>query len=149
MRRGSDRNRRDFVNRPARLVGVAFGAAICFIGLGGLLVRGGQVGGLISLVIGALFASRCVVSSSVSVDDGQVTTRSLFRTRRYAFDDLQHVDVVVGATGLNLAGREYLVFKRSDGSEASFRELNCRPPKRDNLDSLVRSAAKYINERLI
>jgi hypothetical protein len=85
-------------------------------------------------------------SSRLEVDAAGVTTRSMLRTRRHLFKDLESVDVVVGRTGLNGFDREYLEFRRADGDVVAFRELNCRPSPGEA--TVVRRAAECIGERL-
>ena len=137
-----------FSNRVSQVALAVNFSVFVIIGLAGL-VQGAssRVPGLVILLIGGVLVVRALGSSDVVVDESSVRTRSIVRTRRYAFSELRGVDVAVGPTGMMGYVREYLVFHRSDGGDAAFKELSSRPAKGDEL-TIVRGAAACINERL-
>lgn len=135
-----------FDNRAAQLAAAAFGALLVLLALGGLAASSGTA--VIYVAFGVYTVVRGLCSSRVVVNGSAVTTRSMVRTRRYAFSDLREVEVAVGRTGVTGFGREHLVFHRADGQDVAFKELNCRPPEPPQRTAVVRQAAACINERL-
>jgi hypothetical protein len=137
-----------FDNRVAQNVLMAVAGLFGLIGLAGLAEPSSRVEGAVYLMFGAFSMVRARRSSCVVVDASGVTTRSMVRTRRYAFSELRGVEVAVGRTGLVNFRREHLVFHRADGRDVAFKELNCPPPKTPDATSIVRRAAACITERL-
>jgi hypothetical protein len=118
-----------FDNRQAQLVGATCAGLFALIGISMVAHSATRWSGASFTVVSAFLLVRALRSSGVVVDGAGVVTRSLVRTRRYEFAGLRGVDVAVGRTGFTGFGREYLVFRRVDGWDASFKELNCRPSK--------------------
>jgi hypothetical protein len=137
-----------FDNRIAQIVGASYWALITLIGITLITDPASRWAGLVFIVLGLFLAWRSLRSSTVVVDDTGVVTRSVVRTRRYAYSDLRNVEVAVGRTGWNGFGREYLVFHRFDGHDVAFRGLNCRPSGDPAGVSVVRCAAGSANRRL-
>jgi hypothetical protein len=137
-----------FDNRVAQVALTLFSALIAVIGLAMLAEAATRWSGACFLVFGVLFGIRALRSSNIVVDHSGVTTRSIVRTHRYAFSELQGVAVAVGRTGLNGFGRQYLILHRSDGGEVAFRELNSSPPEHPGTTSVVQRAAASISARL-
>lgn len=135
-----------FDNRVAQIAMAGFGGLLAILGLAGLAAS--LDAAAIYLLLGMFTVARGLRSSSVTVDESGVTTRSMVRTRRYLFSELRAVEVAVGRTGFTGFGREHLVFHRADGQDVPFRELNCRPPNTPDATSVVRRAAACITERL-
>lgn len=136
-----------FENRVAQVALAAFSGLVALLGLAMLSEASSRISGVFFLLFGAFFSVRALRSSSVVVDDSGVSTRSIMRTRHYAFSELRGVDVAIGRTGLAAFGREHLVIHRADGQDVAFKELNCPAPKDDSM-SIVRRAAACINERV-
>jgi hypothetical protein len=136
-----------FDNRIAQIVGASYWALITLIGVT-MITEPDRWAGLVFIVLGVFLAWRSLRSSTVVVDDTGVITRSVVRTRRYAYSALRDVEVAVGRTGSNGFGREYLVFHHLDGHDGTFRALNCRPPGDPAGGSVVRCAAESANRRL-
>lgn len=136
-------DRRQFANRTAQVVLAAFFVVVALMGAGMIAGRT-WVTGLLYLAVGTLLAIRAAMSSSVGIDNGVLTTRSLARTRRHPMSGLRCARVILGRTGLAGYMREYLVVERADGKTLRFRELNSKPGE----DSVVRRAAAAINECL-
>lgn len=140
---------RHFVNREAQVALGLFSALLGVIGLAMLSEPASRGSGVVFMLVGGVFVIRALRSSTVVVDESGVSTRSILRTRRYAFTELRGVEVAVGRTGITGVGREYLVFRRSHGPDVVFKELNSPPPPRQTeASSVVRRAAACINERL-
>jgi hypothetical protein len=99
------------------------------------------------LGVAALLAYRALSSSAVVVDHWGIETHSMMRTHRYAFTDLNRVEVAVGRTGMTGFDREYLLIHRRDGRDIAFKALNCRRSKGDAV-SVVARAAVSKNTRL-
>ena len=135
-----------FDNRVAQIATAGFGGLFAALGLAGLAASPGSAA--VYLLFGAFTIVRGLRSSCVVVDGSGVTTRSMVRTRRYTFLELRGVEVAVGRTGFAGFSREHLVFRRADGEDVAFKELNCPPPKAPVTTSIVRRAAACINERL-
>jgi hypothetical protein len=136
-----------FQSRPAQVALTTFSAVIVLIGLAALADPSSRGTGVILLPFGLILVVRAARSPSVEVDGSGVSTRDLLRTRRYEFAELESVEVAVGRTGMTGFGREYLVFRRTDGKAVAFRELSARRPKNAGV-TVVRRAAASINERL-
>lgn len=136
-----------FDNRVAQIALGVFSALIALIGLAGLTEPSSRGTGALFLVAGVFFIVRSLRSSAVVLYESGVSTRSIARTRRYAFSELRGVDVAVGRTGLTGFGREHLVLHLADGQDVAFKELSCPPPQ-GGATSIVRRAAACINERL-
>ena len=136
-----------FDNKAAQTALAAFSVLIAVIGLATMFDVASRISGGVFFVLGVLFTVRSLKSSSVWVDASAVSTRSIVRTRRYAFSEILGADVAVGRTGLAAFDREHLLIRLIDGREIAFKELNCRVP-RDSSTSIVRSAAACINSRL-
>lgn len=135
-----------FDNRVAQIAIASFGGLLAVLGLAGLA---GSLGtAVIYLLFGVFTIARGLRSSSVTVGESGVTTRSMVRTRRYLFSELRAVEVAAGRTGFAGFGREHLVFHRADGQDVPFKELICPPPKVPDATSVVRRAAACITERL-
>ncbi len=139
---------RRFDNRVAQITGAAFGALIALLGLAGLAEPSSRGTGAIYLSFGLYTLVRGLRSACVVVRGSGVTTRSMLRTRRYAFSELRGVEVAVGRTGFNGFGREFLVLHLSDGRDVAFKELNCKPSKEPGEASVVTRASACIAERL-
>jgi len=129
---------------------LALGAfsALLVIGLAGLAGQSSPIMGVAFVVVGGFSAARALRSSAVVVDGSGVRTRSIWRTRRYAFSELRGVEVAAGRTGVTAFNREYLVFHRADCKDVGFKELHCPASKEGSATSVVRRAAACINERL-
>lgn len=136
-----------FDNRVAQVVAALFGGLFVLIGLSGFVASASPGTAAVYLLFGVYTVVRGLRSSLVIVDGSGVTTRSMVRTRRYAFSELRGVEVAVGRTGLAAFSREHLVLHRADGQDFAFNELNCPQPRGD-ATSIVRQAAACINERL-
>lgn len=143
---GDDGVAQCFANRPAQFATAALGSLLVLLGIAGLVASSGMA--VIYFLIGVYTVWRAMRSSCVVVSGSGVTTRSMVRTRRYAFSDLRGVDVAVGRTGFTGVGREYLLLRRADGQKIEFKELNCPPPKAPESTSIVRRAADCINKQL-
>lgn len=143
---GAVPDRARFNNRVAQWVMAGFSLLLLVIGSSGLSAPESRGQGVFFAVLGAVSLVRAVRSSQVEVDAAGVTTRSMLRTRRYAFEDLATVEVRVGRTGLNGFDREYLVFHRTDGPAMAFKELNCRPSPDES--TVVHRASRCIRNRL-
>ena len=80
---------KSFDNEGAQAAACVGGAVFLVIGLGALW---GELGfAAVVLPLSIIFIVRSVKSSNVVVDRSGVTTRSLFRTRRYPFQELREV----------------------------------------------------------
>src|SRR6266540_1240938 len=137
-----------FENRVAQVALAAVSAVFVLIGLAGLVEPTSRGMSVLLVVVGGFSAVRALRSSAVVVDGSGVSTRSMLRTRRYAFSELRGVEVAAGRTGVTAFNREYLVFHRADCKDVGFKELNCPASKEGSATSVVRRAAACINERL-
>lgn len=138
----------EFRNRSAQLwLAISSGIA-AVIGLAMLTSPDTRVPGLLFAVVWGAVAFRALRASSVVVREDDVEIRSIVRTKRHRLADVGRVEVAYSRLGLYGSGREYLVFLRTDGRQESFMELNCRPPRDPDGDSVVRQAAAHINDRL-
>jgi hypothetical protein len=135
---------RRFDNRQAQIAGAVFGAVISVIGLGG--IAEGRVEGSIYLLSGLYTAVRSLHSSCVVVGGSGVSTRSIVRTRRYAFQTWAESRWRWAARGSPDSAREYLVVHRTDGQVTAFKELNCRPPE-EQRRSVRGTACRRVRQR--
>ena len=133
-----------FVGAGAALVFALLGLALAFSPEEGL---GSQLFG-VALGLGAIwFAWRSARSATVVVSPAAgVTTRSVFRTRRYPAAALASARVGVGNSGPNGWGRQYLVLVLGDGSQFGFTELNARAPRHRSVSTVVERCVVAINE---
>ncbi len=81
-----------FENRVAQVALAAVSAVFVLIGLAGLVEPTSRGMGVLLLVVGGFSAVRALRSSAVVVDGSGVSTRSMLRTRRYAFSELRGVE---------------------------------------------------------
>lgn len=134
-----------FVNWPLRIFGFVLGSMWFLIGVSGLTADTPEWLGIISgLVFGLWWLIRLWWAASVEVGPGGVVTRSIVRTRRYSFDELDRVEAAVGPVNLNPTHRESLVLIRTDGTRIRFPELNNKLHP-DGEPSLCREAVESIN----
>jgi hypothetical protein len=135
-----------FDNRPAQVVLAIFGGSLVVIGLGGFSA-GSRPAGLFWSCLGVVTIIRGRRSSSVTVEQDAVVTRSMVRTRRLPLGELERVEVAVGRTGMNGFDREHLVFHRTGAPPLAFKEFNAKPSA-DGRTTEVQRAAAAIQARL-
>jgi hypothetical protein len=138
----------EFRIRSAQVTLAGLSAIVALIGLGMLASPGVRVPGAILVVFWSFIAIRALRTSCVVVRADEVETRSLLRARRHRFADLRRVEVGLRRTGLNGSSREYLIFQAADGRQFAFMEMNSKPPKGPDEESVIRRAAAYINDQL-
>jgi hypothetical protein len=66
-----------------------------------------------------------------------VNPRPILRARRYDLSELRAVEVVERRTGFAGVGREHLVFRRADGGDVAFKDLNFLVSKSPEATSVV------------
>jgi len=106
-----------------------------------------RIVGVSVTLFSVVFLVRALQTACVIVDPSGVTTRALYRARRYSFSELAYVEVVLGPIGFVGYKREYLLLHRRDGQHVAFKELNS-PRSNGEAMSAVRRAAGSINGRL-
>ena len=136
-----------FDHHLPRVVPALCGAFVFAIGLNMLRDSTSTIGVVFTL-LGSYIVLNALRQPSVVVDQRGATTRSILRTHRYPFRELQSVEVAEGRTGFPHFGREHLVFHQSNGRNRAFKQLMSRPPKDDPTNSVVRRAAVSIEARL-
>lgn len=140
------------VNGSVAAGSVVLGLVFGLIGLSMLAVSkaspGDRVFGCVLIGVALWFTYRGVRTGKVVVSGDEVTTRSFLRTRRYRVDALAGVEVRVGQTGPNGFRRQYLVLRRTDGGQVAFKDLNCRPARPGEPQTVVERAAEAIQKAL-
>lgn len=134
-----------FVHHWLRAIYFVVGTIWFLLGAAGLTADTPEWLGIISgIVVGLWWLIRLWWAASVEVGPGGVVTRSIVRTRRYSFDELDRVEAAVGPLNLNPTHREYLVLILTNGTRIRFPELNNKLHP-DGEPSLCREAVETIN----
>jgi hypothetical protein len=124
---------------------ILMGSVFALLGLGYAAEHNGpRLFGIGLLICGLVFSYRGYLSATVLVSADTVVTRSFLRSRTYSVAELTAVDVVVGRTGMNGSGREFIVLEMTDGSRREFTELNSPPARATEQPTVVRQAAEAI-----
>lgn len=138
-------DRQWFFNAPAQVAVILFGGLTAVVGLSGLLLEasaGGRAWGASMLTFGLVLGGRSVIAPTVEVNPKWLVLRSVLRTRKVAWAEIDDITIDTGITGPNSGEREYLVVQLKDSTQRRHKELNAPVGRKHRSPCRVHEALK-------